>query len=228
MNRYWDRTEKERAEMTREQVQSFIDVELMEKGVLKVEPPQLQPFEEVVLPKATYYEVYRKGQYGVQGSSVLFLTPEKAQAFIDLGPLWEDSNWNYADKHFAQAGRELSIRSTELPCETDVVNAGSALKRNETIEKNNKELQEGYSNQLKAVEDAASGVWDDWQECQQKAREHKRIIDTRAEYLRLCGNNAMLADTFLAKAFTEDQVKAAKAWFGIEEDKQQPTEPAPA
>ena len=39
MSSYWDLSQKERASLTSEQVQYFLDVELMEKGVLKAVSP---------------------------------------------------------------------------------------------------------------------------------------------------------------------------------------------
>jgi hypothetical protein len=217
MNRYWDVDEQKRAVLTREQVQAFLDVELMEKGIVKVEPPELQPIEPVKLEKTTYYEIQRKGEYGPSETSLLFTSAEKAQAFIELSPLWQGTKHEYGYKnHFAMPGCELSIKSVELPTEAAMSNAASILKRNTATEEANQKLSREYRTAVEATEKATQGIWTDWYECRDKQATLKRVTDTFAEYTELCNGDKAMAHTFLLKAFKEEQVKAAFEWFEIE------------
>lgn len=229
MNRYWDLSEQERARLTKAQVEALLTVELMEKGVVKVEPPAFEPVDEVNVAKTVYFEIQRKCEYSMTGTSILFTDAEKAQKFIELAPLWEDSRYEYGhDRKFAMPGRELSIKSVELPSEDVVANMATVLKRNKAAEDANATRRAEYAKAITAVEDATKGVWDDWQTCRAKARDAAKVKDTLAEYLGLCDGNTTTALAFLAKAFDEERIAEAKAWFGSEWNVQDMADSLPA
>ena len=190
MNRYWDLTEKQRSELIGDQVRAFLDVELMEKGVAKVASPVIQEVEEIVLTKAEYFEIHRKGDYSDQATGLVFSTAESAASFIKLAPLWKESKWEYgSEKYFAQPGRELGMKTIDLSSEVDVSNAAVALKRNKAAEDANRKSRDAYASAIKAVEDATKGVWDDWNECREKATRCAKVKATREEYMNLCDYN---------------------------------------
>jgi hypothetical protein len=217
MNRYWDLTEQQRAALTGEQVRAFLDVELMERGVAKVAQPMLQETQDIVLPKSPYYEIHRKGDYSDQATGLLFTTAEAAADFIKLSPLWRESNWQYGNgNEFAQPGRELGMKSIELPSEADTSNQAVILKQNKAAEEANNEAKTAYSEAIQKVEKATSGVWDDWNECRECAAKYRKVIDTRTEYLKLCEQNATMAESFLQKAFAAEFIAKANEWYGVE------------
>lgn len=229
MNRYWDLSEQERSKLTAEQLDAMLVVELMEKGVLKVEKPDVEPVEEIKLGKTVYFEIQRRGEYGMTGTALLFTDAVKAQTFIELQPLWEDSRYEYGhDRKFAMPGRELTIKSVELPTELEVVNMAGILSKNKAAEEANKTKLAEYTKAVKAVEDATEGVLDDWQTCRAKARDAAKVKDTLVEYLGLCDGNQATALTFLARAFDEDRIAEAKAWFGSEWNVQEMADALPA
>jgi hypothetical protein len=214
MNRYWDLTEKQRSELTGDQVRAFLDVELMEKGVARVAKPELQPVEEIALPTTTYFEINRRGEYGDQGTDLLFVTAEDAAAFIKLRPMWKESRWQYgSDRKYAEPGKEMAIKTINLPSEADVSNAAVVLKQNEAAEDANREAKEGYANAIKAVEDATKGVWDDWNECREKSSRCAKVQATREEYLKLCDGSTATAEAFLGKVFSQAEIDESNAWF---------------
>jgi hypothetical protein len=217
MNRYWDFTEKQRSEMTGDQVRAFLDVELMEKGVAKIATPELQPVQEVALPKASYYEIQRKGEYSTTGTGILFDTADKAAAFIALSPLWEESKYEFgSDKKYVQPGREMGMAVVSLPTEADVSNCAVVLKQNRSVEEANRKANSEYGTAITAVEEATKGVWDDWHDCREKATRCAKVKATREEYLKLCDGNVTTADAFLAKVFSVEAIAKADDWFGDE------------
>ena len=214
MNRYWDLTEKQRSELIGDQVRAFLDVELMEKGVAKVASPVIQEVEEIVLTTAEYFEIHRKGDYSDQATGLVFSTAESAASFIKLAPLWKESKWEYgSEKYFAQPGRELGMKTIDLSSEVDVSNAAVALKRNKAAEDANRKSRDAYASAIKAVEDATKGVWDDWNECREKATRCAKVKATREEYMNLCDYNATTAEAFLGKVFDAEQIGEANDWF---------------
>lgn len=229
MNRYWDLSEQERAKLTTEQVEAMLVVELMEKGVVKVEKPTLEPVEEIKLGKTGYFEIQRRGEYGMTGTCLLFTDAVKAKAFIELQPLWEDSRYEYGhDRKFAMPGRELTIKSVELPTELEVVNMAGIISKNKAAEEANKTKLAEYTKAIKAVDDAVKGVWDDWHTCRAKARDAAKVKDTLIEYLGLCDGNTTAALAFLGKAFDEERIAEAKVWFGPEWNVQDMADALPA
>ena len=217
MNRYWTYTEKQRAEMTGDQVRSFLDVELMEKGVVKVARPELQEVKPVDLPTTAYFEVQRRGSYSISGTGILFTTPEQAAAFIAMSPLWQESRYELGSNvKYAEPGREMGMTVVSLPTEVDVSNAAVVLKQNAAIETANRTARIAYDEAIKAVEGATKGVWDDWHECREKAVRCAKVKATREEYLQLCDGNAATADAFLVKVFTEEAIAEADEWFFVD------------
>jgi len=217
MNRYWNFSEKERAAMTRENVQAFIDVELMEKGVLKVEPPVLQEIQQVEVPTSVGYEVLYVGEYHSDTSTgFAFTTPEQADAFVKLYPMKIDTKWEYGTQRFLDPCRELKIQPITLPSVVEMSQMASILKANKAAKDANEKALENHRKAMKVVEDATKGLWDDWQECREKSRRCQKVADTRAEYLKLSGGDAEIAETFLKKVLDEDRIAEAAEWFATE------------
>lgn len=213
MQRYWDLTEKQRAELTREQVTALLDVELMEKGVKKVDPPQLVDVGEITIPTATCYEVHYRGEYGSTGSGFAFATAFDAEAFMALKPLKIDHRWQWgSDNKFAMPMRDMKIVSIALPNEQVMIERAAKLEQIKAAQEANGRALAAYDEAVKAVKKAVEGVWTDYSECLEKARRVANVEKTRAEYMQLCDNNAELAETFLAKAFKEEELQEAAEW----------------
>lgn len=212
MNRYWDLSEKERSELTGDQVRAFLDVELMEKGVAKVPEIDLQPIEDIDLPKVERF-IVKFGQYGGDDTGFAFATIEQAQAFIAAQPMKVDCNYQFGyDTKYTTPCQNMSIGTVKLPSDVSVSNAAVVLKKNNAANSANANAEEARRVAMKKVEDATSGVWDDWNECRAKASRCKKLADTRDEYKRLCDGNAELAETFLAKVYNAEEIKEAADW----------------
>ena len=215
MNRYWDMSEAARAELTEEQVKSFLDVELMEKGLVKIKPPVRQPLAVVELPKVKVACVkYSSDRYGIiQTLDVGFPTMEAAQAFLELCPVMIADDWETKTK-WAAPLREASIFTEELTDHHVVLSAIVALKSNKAKEDANQKAERDYTEAMKLIDAATKDVWDDWQELRAAARAHQRVLDTKAEYEKLAGN-ADIALSFLLKAYPKPTIEAACEWRGI-------------
>lgn len=78
MNRYWDLSRKERAELTEEQIKATIIIELMEKGVVVPVEPEYIPVDEVPGPDVTLYAP--SPRYSTSGFG--FASPDGAAAVL--------------------------------------------------------------------------------------------------------------------------------------------------
>jgi len=229
MNRYWDVPEKERAEMTGEQVESFIAVELMEKGVIQPKQPGLEDYSEIDVARETVYGIEYGGKYGKNASDLVFADKESAAAFIMLKPMFTDSEY-YGSEHkrWAKPCEDMEVVSRQLYDKDSLTAAQSALKRNGEIKKRNKELTDEYAAGMKAVRDASKGVWEDYYELREQKERHEKVIATHEEYVKLSGGNETIAAGFLAKAYDNESVIEAFKWFDKEppvlEPEEQPVE----
>lgn len=202
---YWDHTERERSALTREQVESLLDHELMERGVIKVVPPVIQPVE----PEPT---MQREMWYGVGG--LLFRTAEDAAAVLKMNPHKEGYNWSadYKYKYAEPIDQDISQSSLYVRSEVDAF--AKILAKNKQVNEANAKASELYAKAAQDQDKVLDALWGDWQQCREKAQAHQRVIDTRQEYIRLAGD-PFVAETFLRKAFNESQIDAADKWFEI-------------
>jgi hypothetical protein len=208
MKTYWDYSEKERSQMPEATVHGMLDIELMEKGVLKVVAPMLLPIEPVELKKMMMFQV----------GGILFKTAELAQKFLELEPKEEGYTYEvgYDIKH--PKAIDPRIVQVEIHDEQSVLNSRQILVKNKSAKEQNDKAMEIFNKASKAMEDTLSGVWEDWHRCRGMECEHKNVIDTLETYKKMADGDAVIAEKFLEKIFTTAQIAAAKAWFGIERE----------
>jgi ribosomal protein L12E/L44/L45/RPP1/RPP2 len=226
MKTYWDYTEKERSEMTEEQVKGFLDCELMSKGILKPAPIVLETVEQIDLPTVTCYRL----KHDWREIGPLFAKHEDALAASRMELLIDDSDYQTV-KSFVAPMTGVSVIEVALPPMSCKATAFAALSAAKQRKKRNDNAQAEFDKATKEAEKATSEVWDDWYSCHSMASGHRKIIDTMAEYTKLTGGDENLASTFLAKAFSEDRIREAFEWFGMEDPRdlgQQAPQQAPA
>lgn len=214
MKTYWDHTERERSEMTEEQVRDLLDLELMQQGVLKVLPPKVEELTPVVLPKERVFTIRHKDLYG-SGTEldVVFATIEHAEAFLRLAPKVRCYRYG-VDAHVAPL-LDPSICPEDLPTKTTVEAKESVLRENTAKQQRNDAARREYDSAIAKIDKATEGIWNDWRACQAKRDRMQKIADTRAEYLRLTGGVGNLADIFLAKAFRSEELAEEREWSGL-------------
>jgi hypothetical protein len=204
MKTYWDYSEKERSQMSEEDVRSLLDVELMSKGVLKVVEPTLREIKTFNISQITYYEV----------NGVFFETADQAQKFLELNPLTSEYDYygaGYDYKYAAPGSRE--IKQVMLYDRQEVLNLKIVLTENKIAKEENEKIVRMYNKATEEQNEVFKGVWDDWFDQKNRAFEHQKIQDTRAKYLELAKGDAGIAEIFLKKVFSEDAIAASDKWF---------------
>lgn len=217
MQRYWDYTQKERSELTAEQVEALMTVELMEKGVIKIERPILAEVVTPELPTTTFYEVQHKGDYSNTPTGYVFATLEQAQAFVEAKPI-EIANHYPAYAKYAKPCHGFAICPVQMPDEQAYLENKLALEKAKAAKDANDKALKEYNDKAEAMNKATNGVWTDWRECRQFALDNKRIIDTLSEYINICDGDRAKAFVFLGKAFDSEQITAACEWYGITQE----------
>jgi len=205
MKTYWDYTEKERSEMTHDDVTALLDVELMTKGVKKLLPVELRKIEQIEVAQKIWFEC----------GGILFETAEQAQKFLALLP--KKSEYNYSigyDYHFAE-DLDPEIKQVKLYLEQEVLNLATILSRNKESKEYNERITSEFNKAKEEQDKILKGVWEDWYFCGDKAAKFRDILNTRKEYLRMTNNDAKLADDFLRKIYADGEIAEAFNWFDI-------------
>lgn len=209
MNRYWDLSEKERAALTQEQVDHYIDVDLMEKGVVKpLEPKYLDETAPTVRTIKKF--VLKLGYSSVDG--IAFETADDAQNAIAycLGvstDYFAGQSWKYISSD------PISIEQTELYYKHEVNDARKEFERASRNKAENDKIRKEYQSALDAISNASEDLIDDWHKCQQLEYRYSQIMDLRKRYIEMSDGNVEIVEKFLAKAYLDDEIEKAKAWF---------------
>jgi len=215
MQTYWDFTKKERAAMTREEVQKWLDAELMVKGVAKVVAPKLDEVPKVESPaKITRYRIKAKNTsywntYDV--SNFVFEKIEDARAFAEMYPQHLEES---GGKKYIRPLEEISIEPIECITHADYLSIKSSIDAAEEIKRRNDQLTSAYNKASKEMNDCLKGVWDDWGCCRDEQDEHRSLLNLLADYKKIAGDDAV-ATKFLLKIRTPEQIKAAHEWFDM-------------
>jgi len=214
MRRYWDFTEKERAEMTMEQVEGLLSAELMSAGVVRVQSPEMLPTDMPVIPGKTYYAI-KSGYSTVRG--VGFRNAEEAAEAVKLMvPL--DSDYIGGSDYCRESDRsdKISIEPIIVHLRSDIANYRSAVEKSAANKTANEAATKKYIEDSKAVEKVLSGVWEDYRTCQRKLSELNKVVSTFDEYVAICDGDESKALVFLAKAFPSPSITEAMTWAGRE------------
>lgn len=209
MKTFWDLEEKERAALTREEVERFLDAELMTKGVLKVAPLVLD--EEPAVDDLTTTTYYWADGF----PNVLFTTTEAASAFVALKPAQLGSEYLCGDYRqavkFAKAPEENDINQVSVASQDYFTQRRSCLEKRAAIRASNRKRREQYESDSKAQSKVLEGVWEDWARCRRADEGHRRVVTTFNDYVKTAGDRQVAA-SFLEKVFSLAAIREAREW----------------
>ncbi len=215
MKTYWDLSEQERADLAADDVQRYVDAELMLKGVLKVIPLALEPVPKVPEPTTKAFVVRFAGKYGRADSGVAFATLEAAQAFVALRPLTLGSEYlDSTSVQYTVAVGDAEIAEVPIFTEEAKNAVRNELKKAAAIAATNSKRTEEYGNAVREQEKALSGLWEDWTRCREENARLRAVADTFADYTRTAGDEAT-ASKFLAKVYPAEIIAEAAQRFGF-------------
>lgn len=216
MNRYWDMSERDRAALTTDQVEAMMVVELMEKGVIKVEAPTLREIPELPLKHRTVFIVENgNGRYGSrEDCGFCWDTIEQAQAFVATMPSKIDSDYQVGSHlQFAKPTRNLAIKQIEICDEQEILNHKAKLSKIEKDKEFNREAMSAHEKALTAQREAGKDVWEDYYRCGELSRKYAKIAAVMKDYVTTCNGDVSMASKFLGKAFSASDISAAAEWL---------------
>lgn len=210
---YWELSEKGRAMLTQEEVDRFADYELMQKGVLRAQPLELEPEPEVPAPTQQFFRVKRDSWHELD---IAFRSAEDAQAFLRLRPVYiERAYCGHVNVESAKPlGGDVEV-TAQLLRSSDESNAMMVtLKRAGEIKASNAKRREEHEKAQRAQEEALVDMWSDWRQCRAKLARIDKVVATFDEYRKIA-DDIDLAGKFLLKAFPRDEIVEAASWHGF-------------
>ena len=199
MKTYMEYSEKERANLTEEEVKALLDLELMIKGIEKVTAPTLEPIQDVSAANETLFEV----------GGIYFETMEDAEKFLSLNP--RASTYDYGPGYNYQYTIAIKplITQTKKYLQQSVLELSSVLKQNKSVQERNEKLLSDYTTAKKEQDAILDVVWKDWWRCKDRECELQKIRDIKKEYLKMTEGNDELAMQFLEKIHSVTDINEA-------------------
>lgn len=211
MKTYWDHTEKERANLTHQQVEALCKFELMGEGVVVSPYPGEAPKKpQIDEEKTTVYEVeWKSASY--RTASLYFDDREQALAAMELRPVYIDTDYTADAKSMVPlCDPKLSELEVYRVFDKDAYSAKLAAYKSA---KNayDAELKQ-YQEDKAAAERCCESLWDDYSEQREKLRQARQVADRWADYVATCDGDEKTAVRFLRKAFSGERIEAANDW----------------
>ena len=204
--RYWDLTEEARGRLDRLQLEPYIAVELMEKGV---RPPDTFPEvpETPVMPSVRKIPVFRVGS-----TAIVFRDEEGFRKFLELQPLTIDTDYacGYGGKgEFIRPFDDAEGKIEQFPDKSELDrNKAEIVKFNE-LEKQANDAATIRRKASDEVSSALSDLFEDWEVQKSTVTAWERIRATFEEYKATCKGDETMALTFLIKTYGEENVNKA-------------------
>ena len=214
MQRYWDLSEKERAELSDADMSAYEKIELMERGLVVPPEPEYEDVVEVVIPTYKVYKLTYNSRYN--GLPILFKeleTAEEAAAAL-RGGMTHEADYN-TGKSFVKAIEEISI-TTETVCEeSDINKSRSALAEAKAAKSRNDIKRREYQDAVSKLSEALTEMRNDRYECQSLLQQLKAIKDVWEDYVETCGGDRSVAYKFLRKAYDLEDIEQMREWLDV-------------
>ena len=194
-----DLTDLEKLALTDEEIERFVDIELMKAGLVRPKPPTLK---EVVTPELPEGRTY----WTVDG--LLFDTPEHADTVLKLivgkkEYCWKITGVSNIAKPFNGAIEGVSLLTEEdlSPFAAQLESAKAAKDYNETESKH-------YNEAIKGTQSAFEYIYDNLNTLRRRDNELNEIASTLDRYTELCGDRATAHKFILEKHSKSDVAEA--------------------
>jgi hypothetical protein len=210
METYWDLDGPARAKLTREEVEKYEAAELMMKGVLRVKAPELVEVPDIAdVPKRTVYAVK---SYWSSGHRVGFATLEDAERAFETAIIFDH---DHSIRSHVENPAEPEFEAVQVIPHAAAAMHKARLKQAEASREANENARRAYVEACAKQEEALRDLWNDWHECREKDRRHRKVIETFEEYKTIAGGDLAVAARFLNKAFPHSEIEEAAEWCGV-------------
>lgn len=208
-------TQPEVAAMSEEDLEKYIDLELMSVGVLRPREPVLQPLPDVVVKCKDYWtiQINKGGDYGnALDLDIAFETDTEAKEFLDLCPYILKTEWGLGEGQkfvIKITPGDAKVFSCSFPERDELLKKGQQLAKLKEVRDANAREEREYQKALDQVKKVAEDVYRSWNVARDRKRFMDRLIETFSKYVEMSEGNAAIAEAFLSKAFKAEEIEEA-------------------
>jgi len=196
--RYWNLEERERAALNEDEVQAYLAVELMERGVIAPRAPVPEPILEPSLERESVFVI----AYGYSDTlDLAFPTFEAAQAFLGLGAQLIKRDWQAGNARYLEPIDQARVQSASVTTQDAALAARAELRENTARKERNETARRAYEQAIESVDKETRDIWADWKRCRGLVADHLRVMETWATYVAMTGGDEAVAWKFLTQAF---------------------------
>ncbi len=199
MKRYQDYTKEEMAELTTEEVNRLIELEIAYEGIIPVEEPELKKVPTVdIKPSIEAYSVY--GLY--------FKDSDKAHTLAELDPLEDAYDYSLGSEYKYLKKKESlictkGVEKVKFYDKNELTKISSLLKEKKDVEKQNESASQEWEEYNRSIQSIRDGVWDFYY----KACNAKSKLETAQKHYEhhkvLADGNEEIAQNFFKEAYKD-------------------------
>lgn len=210
MKPFSELTDIELVALTADEIERYTNRALMEAGIPKPVPADLQLLEDVAPPAVAYYKVKIGGTYS--SDYVIVSTADEAARLVDvlqtMAVVKRDYGPDY-DKQYAKPVTTYEIESLRLYTMDEHEKVKDAIARNKVAAKHNDDEESRYKTETKNANNTVTEILDTLADAHTRIAAHKRVLTIWDEYVETCGGDTTTAMKFLRKVCRDQQIRDA-------------------
>jgi hypothetical protein len=200
MKSYKEHSQLERANMTSDDVESLLKIELMEAGVAEVPkptkpvpPPRFEPTPEGLVFQPTIHAGYERSL------DFAFLKEEDSAAFAKMEIVKIAEDYDVKLK---------TVERTKGPTKISIVSVVSEEMLKKAKTSYNIDLDK-YDTYRADRDEVLDPVWEDWRDMRSTHMKSQQLLSVFNDYVATCDGDEEMAMGFLKKAYTDKAIQDA-------------------
>ncbi len=212
LKRFTSLSPKELSELTDEQVDNYIDLEIAFSGIKMLNPPVYKDISKFDIEKSVEAYSCRGKIFKKEEDAVTFskmeVVEESYDYNIDSAYKWLKSENQYSD---------VGVKTLKYYNKEDVTSIGVTLKKNKNTEQNNSDLKYEWNDYQKEISDIKTEIYDAISDAKKYYSDLDKAKEDYDRYLRLSGDDVKIAKNFFYEAYKDDKEELVRAIIGDEE-----------
>jgi len=210
MKSYREHSQLERANMTSDDVENLLKIELMEAGIVEVKepavpekPPKFEPPVEMSVYQPSLDVDYRRTlDFG-------FLNEDDAKLFAAMKIVYVEEDYSSKLKTAKETKGGTSIALVEIVSRDSLKQARAAENVSSDVSNAYNHALADYQNYLNARDKVLDPVWEDWRDMRSIHMKSQQLLSVLNDYVDTCDGDEELALKFLKKAYTDKAIQDA-------------------
>lgn len=214
MKAFEDLTNQELAALEQAQIENYLEIALMQEGVLRpVEPtPVLRPAFNPPI-SMTVFGIKQEGNW--REPAFHFVNEADALAVAQMPMATVDSEYSAprSDIKYGSHIVSASVVPVKVASEGDYKKAIAGTKVAQSLFSDYEKSKAEFDKDMRAVDNIACYITDKISDARSDKWRAEEVCRTYAKYVELANGDKEIAMNFMEKPFTEERIETAREWF---------------